>query len=111
MCGIDVLICGHLWSVHLIVKRFTGLQMDLKDVERKIAQHAAKLQGVDLSRTMQQVSQEKQETQHRLDTSKASSLLLSLALHLTSWIHSALVFLSLVSLVSLVFGLSSLIFL
>ncbi|XP_052393818.1 DNA repair protein RAD50 isoform X2 [Carassius gibelio] len=43
-------------------------QLDLKDVERKIAQHAAKLQGVDLSRTMQQVSQEKQETQHRLDT-------------------------------------------
>uniref|UniRef100_A0A8C1P0U9 RAD50 homolog, double strand break repair protein n=1 Tax=Cyprinus carpio TaxID=7962 RepID=A0A8C1P0U9_CYPCA len=42
-------------------------QLDLKDVERKIAQHAAKLQGVDLSRTMQQVSQEKQETQHRLD--------------------------------------------
>ncbi|CAM4671875.1 unnamed protein product [Leuciscus chuanchicus] len=43
-------------------------QLDLKDVERKIAQHAAKLQGVDLSRTMTQVSQEKQETQHRLDT-------------------------------------------
>lgn len=43
-------------------------QLDLKDVERKIAQHAARLQGVDLSRTMQQVSQEKQETQHRLDT-------------------------------------------
>uniref|UniRef100_A0A3B4D7T9 Zinc-hook domain-containing protein n=1 Tax=Pygocentrus nattereri TaxID=42514 RepID=A0A3B4D7T9_PYGNA len=43
-------------------------QMDLKDVERKIAQHAAKLQGVDLNRTMQHVSQEKQETQHRLDT-------------------------------------------
>ncbi|XP_056587602.1 DNA repair protein RAD50 [Triplophysa dalaica] len=43
-------------------------QHDLKDVERKIAQHAARLQGVDLSRNMQQVSQEKQETQHRLDT-------------------------------------------
>ncbi|KAK9955837.1 hypothetical protein ABG768_015687 [Culter alburnus] len=43
-------------------------QLDLKDVERKIAQHAARLQGVDLSRTMQQVSQEKQETQLRLDT-------------------------------------------
>uniref|UniRef100_A0A672RDC9 RAD50 double strand break repair protein n=1 Tax=Sinocyclocheilus grahami TaxID=75366 RepID=A0A672RDC9_SINGR len=43
-------------------------QLDLKDVERKISQHAARLQGVDLSRTMQQVSQEKQETQHRLDT-------------------------------------------
>ncbi|XDV39287.1 hypothetical protein PO909_008545 [Leuciscus waleckii] len=42
-------------------------QLDLKDVERKIAQHAAKLQ-VGLSRTMTQVSQEKQETQHRLDT-------------------------------------------
>ncbi len=44
--------------------------MDLKEVERKIAQHAAKLQGVDLTRTIQQVSQEKQETQHKLDTSK-----------------------------------------
>uniref|UniRef100_A0A8B9JPQ5 RAD50 homolog, double strand break repair protein n=1 Tax=Astyanax mexicanus TaxID=7994 RepID=A0A8B9JPQ5_ASTMX len=43
-------------------------QLDLKDVERKIAQHAAKLQGVDLNRTMQNVSQEKQESQHRLDT-------------------------------------------
>uniref|UniRef100_A0A673YA98 RAD50 double strand break repair protein n=1 Tax=Salmo trutta TaxID=8032 RepID=A0A673YA98_SALTR len=43
-------------------------QLDLKDVERKIAQQAAKLQGVDLSRTIQQVNQEKQETQHRLDT-------------------------------------------
>lgn len=46
--------------------------MDLKEVERKMAQHAARLQGVDLSRTIQQVSQEKQETQHRLDTSELS---------------------------------------
>ncbi|XP_063059247.1 DNA repair protein RAD50 [Engraulis encrasicolus] len=45
--------------------------LDLKDVERRIAQHAAKLQGVDLSRTMQQVSQEKQEAQHRLDTTSS----------------------------------------
>uniref|UniRef100_A0A3B4GBZ5 RAD50 double strand break repair protein n=1 Tax=Pundamilia nyererei TaxID=303518 RepID=A0A3B4GBZ5_9CICH len=45
--------------------------MDLKDVERKIAQHAAKLQGVDLTRTTQQVSQEKQETQHKLDTTSS----------------------------------------
>ncbi|XP_070699662.1 DNA repair protein RAD50 [Pempheris klunzingeri] len=44
---------------------------DLKDVERKIAQHAAKLQGVDLTRTIQQVSQEKQETQHKLDTTSS----------------------------------------
>lgn len=44
--------------------------MDLKEVERKIAQQAAKLQGVDLTRTIQQVSQEKQETQLKLDTSK-----------------------------------------
>lgn len=49
---------------------FLSFQMDLKEVERKIAQHAAKLQGVDLTRTIQQVSQEKQETQHKLDTSK-----------------------------------------
>lgn len=45
--------------------------MDLKEVERKMAQHAARLQGVDLSRTIQQVSQEKQETQHRLDTTSS----------------------------------------
>ncbi|KAM7398271.1 hypothetical protein PAMA_006262 [Pampus argenteus] len=45
--------------------------MDLKDVERKIAQQAAKLQGVDLTRTIQQVSQEKQETQHKLDTTSS----------------------------------------
>ena len=51
--------------------------MDLKDVERKIAQHAAKLQGVDLNRTMQHVSQEKQETQHSLDTSTSSEPLTS----------------------------------
>ncbi|XP_037125636.1 DNA repair protein RAD50 [Syngnathus acus] len=42
--------------------------MDLKEVEVKIAQNAAKLQGVDLTRTVQQVSQEKQETQLKLDT-------------------------------------------
>lgn len=49
--------------------------MDLKEVERKIAQHSAKLQGVDLSRTIQQVSQEKQEIQHRLDTSEWTRLM------------------------------------
>ncbi|XP_034961294.2 DNA repair protein RAD50 [Zootoca vivipara] len=43
-------------------------QTDLKDVERKIAQQAAKLQGVDLGRTMLQVSQEKQERKHQWDT-------------------------------------------
>ncbi|GAB1296065.1 DNA repair protein RAD50 [Apodemus speciosus] len=46
-----------------IMERF-----QLKDVERKIAQQAAKLQGVDLDRTVQQVNQEKQEKQHKLDT-------------------------------------------
>uniref|UniRef100_A0A671V2S4 RAD50 double strand break repair protein n=1 Tax=Sparus aurata TaxID=8175 RepID=A0A671V2S4_SPAAU len=45
--------------------------MDLKELERKIAQHASKLQGVDLTRTTQQVSQEKQETQHKLDTTSS----------------------------------------
>ncbi|XP_068187944.1 DNA repair protein RAD50 [Antennarius striatus] len=45
--------------------------LDLKEVERRIAQHAAKLQGVDLTRTIQQVSQEKQETQHKLDTTSS----------------------------------------
>lgn len=49
------------------------LQLDLKEVDRKIAQQTAKLQGVDLTRTIQQVSQEKQETQHKLDTSKMMS--------------------------------------
>lgn len=47
--------------------------MDLKELEKKIAQQAAKLQGVDLTRTVQQVSREKQETQHKLDTSKTIS--------------------------------------
>ena len=42
--------------------------MELKDVERKIAQQAAKLQGLDLDRSVQQVNQEKQEKQHKLDT-------------------------------------------
>uniref|UniRef100_A0A3Q1EU52 RAD50 homolog, double strand break repair protein n=1 Tax=Acanthochromis polyacanthus TaxID=80966 RepID=A0A3Q1EU52_9TELE len=45
--------------------------MDLKEVERKIAQQSARLQGVDLTRTVQQVSQEKQETQHKLDTTSS----------------------------------------
>ncbi|KAK9406581.1 DNA repair protein RAD50 [Crotalus adamanteus] len=43
-------------------------QIDLKDVERKIAQQAARLQGVDLGRTLLQVSQEKQEKKHQWDT-------------------------------------------
>ncbi|KAM6475112.1 DNA repair protein RAD50 isoform 2-T2 [Liasis olivaceus] len=43
-------------------------QTDLKDVERKIAQQATKLQGVDLVRTLLQVSQEKQEKKHQWDT-------------------------------------------
>ncbi|XP_058024719.1 DNA repair protein RAD50 [Ahaetulla prasina] len=43
-------------------------QVDLKDVERKIAQQAARLQGVDLGRTLLQVSQEKQEKKHQWDT-------------------------------------------
>ncbi|GCC21928.1 hypothetical protein chiPu_0000311 [Chiloscyllium punctatum] len=43
-------------------------QMELKDVERKIAQQAAKLQGIDVNRTMQQVNQEKQEMQLQVET-------------------------------------------
>nr|XP_042706809.1 DNA repair protein RAD50 isoform X2 [Chrysemys picta bellii] len=43
-------------------------QTDLRDVERKIAQQANKLQGVDLDRTLIQVSQEKQEKKHLWDT-------------------------------------------
>ncbi|NXW71441.1 RAD50 protein, partial [Hirundo rustica] len=43
-------------------------QTDIRDVERKIAQQEAKLLGVDLSRTMLQVSQEKQEKKHSWDT-------------------------------------------
>ncbi|KAL7989173.1 hypothetical protein Chor_011839 [Crotalus horridus] len=39
-----------------------------QDVERKIAQQAARLQGVDLGRTLLQVSQEKQEKKHQWDT-------------------------------------------
>ncbi|XP_035035031.1 DNA repair protein RAD50 [Hippoglossus stenolepis] len=45
--------------------------IDLKGVERNITQHGAKLQGVDLTRTTQQVSREKQETQHRIDTTSS----------------------------------------
>ncbi|KAM9129304.1 DNA repair protein RAD50 isoform 2-T3 [Pangshura tecta] len=43
-------------------------QTDLRDVERKIAQQANKLQGVDLGRTLLKVSQEKQEKKHLWDT-------------------------------------------
>ncbi|XP_062909196.1 DNA repair protein RAD50 [Mobula hypostoma] len=43
-------------------------QTDLRDVERKIAQQAAKLQGVSMNRTMQQVNQEKQEMQLQVET-------------------------------------------
>nr|XP_048717288.1 DNA repair protein RAD50 isoform X2 [Caretta caretta] len=43
-------------------------QTDLRDVERKIAQQANKLQGVDLGRTVIQVSKEKQEKKHLWDT-------------------------------------------
>ncbi|NXA74726.1 RAD50 protein, partial [Thryothorus ludovicianus] len=43
-------------------------QTDIRDVERKIAQQEAKLLGVDLSRTVFQVSQEKQEKKHLWDT-------------------------------------------
>ncbi|CAM2118181.1 unnamed protein product [Caretta caretta] len=43
-------------------------QTDLRDVERKIAQQANKLQGVDLGRTVTQVSKEKQEKKHLWDT-------------------------------------------
>ncbi|KAM9288411.1 DNA repair protein RAD50 [Morus bassanus] len=43
-------------------------QTDIRDVERKIAQQEAKLLGVDLSRTVLQVSQEKQGKKHLWDT-------------------------------------------
>ncbi|XP_027538422.1 DNA repair protein RAD50 [Neopelma chrysocephalum] len=43
-------------------------QTDIRDVERKIAQQEAKLLGVDLSKTVLQVSQEKQEKKHLWDT-------------------------------------------
>ncbi|NXL82387.1 RAD50 protein, partial [Leptocoma aspasia] len=43
-------------------------QTDIRDVERKIAQQEAKLLRVDLSRTVLQVSQEKQEKKHLWDT-------------------------------------------
>ncbi|NXY49076.1 RAD50 protein, partial [Ceuthmochares aereus] len=43
-------------------------QTDIRDVERKIAQQEAKLLGFDLSRTVLQVSKEKQEKKHLWDT-------------------------------------------
>ncbi|XP_068600668.1 DNA repair protein RAD50-like [Brachionichthys hirsutus] len=47
--------------------------LDLKEIERKMDQYAAKLQGVDLSRTVQQISQEKQELQHKSDTTSSKT--------------------------------------
>ncbi|CAB1353006.1 unnamed protein product [Coregonus sp. 'balchen'] len=50
-------------------------QLDLKDVERKIAQHAAKLQGVDLSRTIQQIELKRkliQDQQDQIQSLKSS---------------------------------------
>ncbi|NWU98736.1 RAD50 protein, partial [Upupa epops] len=43
-------------------------QTDIRDVERKIAQQEAKLLGVDLNRTVLEVSREKQEKKHLWDT-------------------------------------------
>ncbi|XP_071426236.1 DNA repair protein RAD50 isoform X2 [Pithys albifrons albifrons] len=43
-------------------------QTDIRDVERRIAQQEAKLLGVDVSRTVLQVSQEKKEKKHLWDT-------------------------------------------
>ncbi|OCT87781.1 DNA repair protein RAD50 [Xenopus laevis] len=42
-------------------------QMELRDVDQKIAHYATKLLGVDLNRTVQQVNQEKLEKHHSLD--------------------------------------------
>ena len=64
------LIHASILSFSTLYLFYLSFQIDLKEVERKITQHGAKLQGVDLTRTTQQVSQEKQETQHRIDTSK-----------------------------------------
>ncbi|NXS17112.1 RAD50 protein, partial [Mystacornis crossleyi] len=46
-------------------------QTDIRDIERKIAQQEAKLLGVNLSRTVLQVSQEKQEKKHLWDTGRS----------------------------------------
>ncbi|NXN90876.1 RAD50 protein, partial [Rhinopomastus cyanomelas] len=43
-------------------------QTDIRDVERKIAQQEAKLLGVDVNRTVLEVSREKQEKKHSWDT-------------------------------------------
>ncbi|XP_062358068.1 DNA repair protein RAD50 isoform X1 [Cinclus cinclus] len=55
---------AHLQDITLMER----YQTDIRDVERKIAQQEAKLLGVDLSRTVLQVSQEKQEKKHLWDT-------------------------------------------
>ncbi|KAI1234053.1 hypothetical protein IHE44_0003763 [Lamprotornis superbus] len=55
---------AHLQDITLMER----YQIDIRDVERKIAQQEAKLLGVDLSRTVLQVSQEKQEKKHLWDT-------------------------------------------
>ncbi|XP_064314345.1 DNA repair protein RAD50 [Phalacrocorax carbo] len=55
---------AHLQDITLMER----YQTDIRDVERKIAQQEAKLLGVDLSRTVLQVSQEKQGKKHLWDT-------------------------------------------
>ncbi|NXD39257.1 RAD50 protein, partial [Copsychus sechellarum] len=55
---------AHLQDITLMER----YQTDIRDVERKIAQQEAKLLGVDLTRTVLQVSQEKQEKKHLWDT-------------------------------------------
>lgn len=55
---------AHLQDITLMER----YQIDIRDVERKIAQQEAKLLCVDLSRTVLQVSQEKQEKKHMWDT-------------------------------------------
>ncbi|NWY74798.1 RAD50 protein, partial [Erithacus rubecula] len=55
---------AHLQDITLMER----YQTDIRDLERKIAQQEAKLLGVDLTRTVFQVSQEKQEKKHLWDT-------------------------------------------
>lgn len=56
-------------NINIVIAALSSyFQTDIRDVERKIAQQEAKLLGVDLNRTVLQVSQEKQEKKHLWDT-------------------------------------------
>lgn len=55
-------------SMHSDVTAVDRYQKELRDLEKRIAQQAAKLSGGDTGRTMQQVTNEKEDVQMKLET-------------------------------------------